>query len=142
MTGPASLPSIDAAANHPFAYVVALAFMVVFSAARVASGTKISVKPESFFNFWMVAYLLVLTFMYMLTTAVALALIVPDGKTPITVIPPSFVWLAGGVFGFFGFDVLLSKLIIGLGETKLDIAAKLQDLLDQAVAATLKKDAG
>jgi hypothetical protein len=40
-----------------------------------------------------------------------------------------------------GFEILLSKFIVGFRETKLDFSTTLQDLLDQAVAATLKKAA-
>lgn len=116
--------------------------MLAFAAVRVAAGTKIQVKWKSFLNPWMSAYLVILAFMYNLTTAVALVLIAPAGKPPTLPIPPFFISLAGGVFGFFGFDILLSKLIIGFGETKLDISAKIQELTDQAVAATLKKEVG
>jgi hypothetical protein len=50
--------------------------------------------------------------------------------------------MTAAVLGVFGFEFLVRNFIIGFGETQLDLATTLQSLVDQAVAATLKKEAG
>lgn len=133
----------DAAAAHPYAFVFMTVLMLVFGLVRVAKGTKATVKWRSFLHLWMVAYLVLLAALMSVTTAMALALLVdPSGKPTVTFIPPSFVSMAAAVFGVFGFEVLFSKFIIGFGETKLDLSTTLQNLVDQAVSATLKKEVG
>ena len=117
--------------------------LLVFGPVRVAQGTKASVQPKSFVHLWMLAYLVVLALLMSITTAMALILLVDENGLPkVTFIPASFVSLAAAVFGVFGFEILLSKFVVGFGETKLDLATTLQQLVDQAVAATLKKEAG
>jgi hypothetical protein len=136
-------PPIDAATRHPYAFVFMTALMLVFGAVRVAKGTKASVKWKSFLHFWMFAYLLTLAMLMSITTAMALVLLVDEkGLARVTFIPASFISMAAAVFGVFGFEVLFSKFIIGFGETKLDLSTTLQNLIDQAVAATLKKEVG
>ena len=134
---------IDAAVAHPYAFVFMGVLMMVFGLARVAKGTMISVKWKSFLHLWMVAYLVLLAALMSVTTAMSLVLLVdPLGKPTVTFVPPSFVSMAAAVLGVFGFEVLFSKFIIGFGETKLDLSTTLQNLVDQAVAATLKKEVG
>jgi|SRR5580658_5644783 hypothetical protein len=136
-------PPIDPAIHHPYAFVFMAVLLLVFGPVRVAQGTKASVRPESFVHLWMLAYLVVLALLMAVTTAMALSLLVDEKGTPrVTFIPASFVSLAAAVFGVFGFEILLSKFVVGFGETKLDLATTLQQLVDQAVAATLKKEAG
>jgi len=73
----------------------------------------------------------------------ALVLLLDEkGHPRVTFIPPSFVSMTAAVAGVFGFEFLFRKLIIGFGENQFDLAATLQTFLDQAVAATLKKEAG
>jgi len=91
---------------------------------------------------WMDCYLLLLGALMSVTTAMALVLLVDEKGAPrMAFIPPSFISMAA-VFGVFGFEILFSKFIVGFGETKLDLATTLQNLVDQAVAATLKKEVG
>jgi hypothetical protein len=49
--------------------------------------------------------------------------------------------MAASVMGVFGFEFLIRKLVIGFGETQLDLSTSLQNLVDQAVGAVLKKEA-
>ena len=92
---------------------------------------------------WMLCYLLLLGALMSVTTAMALVLLVDEKGAPrMAFIPPSFIYMAAAVFGVFGFEILFSKFIVGFGETKLDLATTLQNLVDQAVAATLKKEVG
>jgi hypothetical protein len=134
---------IDAAANHPYAFVFMAVLMLVFGLGHVAEGTKASVKLESFLHLWMFAYIVTLGMLMSVTTAMALVLLVDEKGAPrVTFIPASFVSMAAAVFGVFGFEILFSKFIIGFGETRLDLSTTLQNLVDQAVAATLKKEVG
>ncbi len=50
--------------------------------------------------------------------------------------------MTAAVVGVLGFEFLFRKFIIGFGETQFDLGTTLQNLVDQAVAATLKKEAG
>jgi len=50
--------------------------------------------------------------------------------------------MTAAVLGVFGFEFLFRKFIIGFGENQLNLATTLQNFVDQAVAATLKKEAG
>ncbi len=80
-----------------------------------------------------------------LTTAVALFLVFDqqgNPKIPGLPVPPSFLPLTAAFLGVFGFDILVSKIIIGFGEIKLDFATVIQDLSDKAVEGTLKKAVG
>jgi amino acid permease len=134
---------IDPATHHPYAFVFMVVLMLVFGLARVAKGTRVSVKWRSFLHMWMVAYLVLLAALMSVTTAMALVLLLDQtGQPRVTFVPPSFVSLAAAVLGVFGFEILLSKFIIGFGETKLDLSSTLQNLVDQAVDATLKKEVG
>jgi hypothetical protein len=133
------IPTVDAAVSHPYAFV----FMLVFGVRRVAKETKRTVRWKFFLHLWMVAYLVLLGALMSVTTAMALVLLVgTNGQPTAAFIPPSFISMAAAVFGVFGFEILFSKFIVGFGETKLDLATTMQDLVDQAVAATLKKEAG
>ena len=119
--------------------------MLVFGVAKVAKGTgaTTSVKWKSFVHMWMLSYLILLGALMSVTTAMALVLLVDEKGAPrMSFIPASFVPMAAAVVGVFGFEVLFSKFIVGFGETKLDLSTTLQNLIDQAVAATLKKEVG
>ena len=135
--------SIDAATSHPFAFVFMALFVLLFGVGRVAKETKAKVKISSFLHLWMALYLVLLGFVMALTTAMALVLLV-DGKGQLRVdfIPASFVSIAAALLGVFGFEFLGRKFIIGFGENQFDLGSTLQDFVDQAVAATLKKEAG
>jgi hypothetical protein len=134
---------IDAATAHPWAFVFMAILMFGFGVARVAKETKISVHWKSFLHLWMAAYLGLLGILMSLTTAIALALLVDEcGHPRWKFIPPSFTSLAAAALGVFGFEFLVRKLVIGFGENQLDMGTTLQDLVDQAVAATLKKEVG
>jgi hypothetical protein len=134
---------MDAAANHPLTFLIMLVVMLPVCLTRVAKQTRIpAAKWKSFVNFWMIAYLVVQVALMGLTTATALFLLYDSHggpKLPELPIPFSFLPLAAALLGVFGFEILLSKFIVGFGETKLDFSTTLQDLLDQAVAATLKR---
>jgi hypothetical protein len=135
----------DAAANHPYAFAIMAVLMLVFGFARVARemGPTVTVKWKSFLHLWMFCYLILLAALMSVTTAMALVLLVDEKGLPrVTFIPASFIPMAAAVFGVFGFEILLSKFVIGFGETKLDLSNTLQNLIDQAVAATLKKEVG
>ena len=140
------MSTFDAATAHPLAFVFMLIVMLPVCATRVAKATNLpALKWECFFNFWMGAYLIVQVALAALTTAIALFLLFDshgNPKLPDLPIPLSFLPLAAALLGVFGFEILLSKFVVGFGETKLDFSTALQDLLDQAVAATLKKAAG
>lgn len=136
-------PSADAALNHPWAFVFMAILMLVFGVGRVAKETKTSVRWKSFLNPWMVAYLALLAALMSLTTAMALVLLVDEkGQPRVAFIPPSFIPMAASVMGVFGFEFLIRKFVIGFGETQFDFSTSLQNLVDQAVAAILKKDSG
>jgi hypothetical protein len=138
------MQTVDAAASHPCAFVFMLVLMLVFGVGRVAKETKTSVKNwKSFFHLWMFAYLLLLGALMSVTTDIALVLLVkPDGLPNVTFVSPSLISLTSAVAGVFGFEFLFRKLIVGFGENKLDLDSTLQTLVDQAVEATLKKEAG
>lgn len=73
----------------------------------------------------------------------ALVLLVDENGAPrVNFIPPSTISLAAAVVGVFGFEFLFRKFVIGFGENKFDLDTTLQNLVDQAVAATLKKETG
>ena len=77
------------------------------------------------------------------TTAMALVLLFDEkGQPRVAFIPSSFLPMTAAVLGVFGFEFLFRKFIIGFGENQLDLATTLQNFVDQAVAATLKKEAG
>jgi hypothetical protein len=136
--------AIDAAVSHPWAFVFIAILMLGFGFGRVAHETGGAVrKSQSFVHMWMGVYFLLLTLLMSLTTAMALALLVDACGNPKTaLIPPSFVSLAAAVVGVFGFEFLVRKFVIGFGENQLDVGSTLQNVVDQAVAATLKKEAG
>jgi amino acid permease len=140
---PDSISQIDAAASHVWAFAFMMILMLMFGVGRVAKETKTSVKWKSFLHLWMVAYLVLLAFLMSVTTAMALVLLIDEkGQPRVTFIPPSFLSMTAAVLGVFGFEFLFRKFIIGFGENQLDLATTLQNFVDQAVAATLKKEAG
>lgn len=134
---------MDAATNHPLAFLLMLIVMLPVCLTRVARTTRVpATKWIAFVNFWMIAYLIVQVALMALTTSIALFLLYDlkgEPKLRELPVPPSFLPLAAALLGVFGFEILISKFIVGFGETKLDLSAVLQDLLDQAAAATLKK---
>ena len=137
------MPPVDAAASHVWAFVFMLVLMLMFGVGRVAKETKTSVKWKSFLHLWMVAYLVLLAALMSVTTAMALVLLIDEkGQPRVTFIPPSFLSMTAAVLGVFGFEFLFRKFIIGFGENQLDLATTLQNFVDQAVAATLKKETG
>jgi len=137
------MPPVDAAASHVWAFVFMLVLMLMFGVGRVAKETKTSVKNQSFLHLWMVAYLVLLAALMSVTTAMALVLLIDEkGQPRVTFIPPSFLSMTAAVLGVFGFEFLFRKFIIGFGENQLDLATTLQNFVDQAVAATLKKETG
>ena len=137
------MPPVDAAASHVWAFVFMLVLMLMFGVGRVAKETKTSVKWKSFLHLWMAAYLVLLAALMSVTTAMALVLLIDEkGQPRVTFIPPSFLSMTAAVLGVFGFEFLFRKFIIGFGENQLDLATTLQNFVDQAVAATLKKETG
>ena len=136
--------TVDAACTHPYAFAFMIVLMLVFGVGRVAKETKTSVKNwKSFLNFWMFAYVLLLGALMSVTTGMALVQLVDvAGKPRIDFIPPSMISMAAAVVGVFGFEFLFRKFVIGFGENKFDLETTLQNLVDQAVAATLKKETG
>jgi hypothetical protein len=138
-----SNPQVDAAASHPLAFVFMVILMLVFGVGRVAKETKTSVQPKSFLHLWMVSYIVLLAALMSVTTAMALVLLIDDrGQPRMHFIPSSFLSMTAAVLGVFGFQFLFRKFTIGFGEAQFDLATTLQNLVDQAVAATLKKQAG
>ena len=137
------LGPVDAAADHPAAFVFMTILLLMFAVGRVAKETRTSVKWSSFLHLWMVAYLVTLAFLMSVTTAMALVLLIDEkGQPRANFVPPSFLSMAAAVAGVFGFEFLFRKFIIGFGENQLDLGTTLQNFVDQAVAATLKKEAG
>jgi membrane protease YdiL (CAAX protease family) len=136
--------TVDAASNHLYAFAFMVVLMLIFGVGRVAKEAKTSVKNwKSFLNFWMFAYVLLLGALMSVTTGMALVLLVNEkGEPRMNFIPPSMISIAAAVVGVFGFEFLFRKFIIGFGENKFDLETTLQNLVDQAVAATLKKEAG
>lgn len=117
--------------------------LLMFAVGRVAKETRTSVKWSSFLHLWMVAYLVTLAFLMSVTTAMALVVLIDEkGQPRANFVPPSFLSMAAAVAGVFGFEFLFRKFIIGFGENQLDLGITLQNFVDQAVAATLKKEAG
>jgi hypothetical protein len=116
--------------------------MLIFGIGRIAKETKTSVKKwTSFLHFWMFAYVVLLGVLMGLTTGMALVLLVDENGGPrVNFIPPSTISMAAAVVGVFGFEFLFRKFVIGFGENKFDLETTLQNLVDQAVAATLKKE--
>lgn len=117
--------------------------MFGFGLARVAKETTLPIRKwRSFLHLWMAAYFLLLALLMSLTTAMALALLVDACGVPkVTFIPASFISVAAAVLGVFGFEFLVRKFVIGFGENQLDVGTTLQNVVDQAVAATYKKEA-
>ena len=117
--------------------------MLIFAVQRVANEAKTPVSRwTSFVHFWMLAYFLLLTAIMSVTTAMALVLLVDDkGEPQFKFIPESLIPMSAALVGVFGFEFFLRKFIIGFGENKFDLGDSLQNLIDQAVAATLKREA-
>jgi len=55
---------------------------------------------------------------------------------------PRSTALAAAVAGVFGFEFLFRRFIIGFGENQFDLSSTLQNFVDQAVAATIRKEVG
>jgi hypothetical protein len=136
--------TVDAASSHLWAFALMAVLMLVFVVGRVAKETKTSVKNwKSFLNFWMFAYVILLGALMSVTTSMALVLLIgANGAPRVDFIPPSMISMAAAVVGVFGFEFLFRKFIIGFGENKFDLDTTLQNIVDQAVAATLKKESG
>lgn len=140
---PGVAPTVDVARAHPWAFAFMLVLMLIFGVGRAAKETRVNVRWSSFLNLWMVAYLVFLGFLMAVTTAMALLIMVdPNGQPRVTFVPPSFISLTAAVLGVFGFEFLFRKLIVGFGENQLDLSTTLQNFVDQAVEATLKKETG
>jgi hypothetical protein len=139
-----SCSTVDAALSHPWAFVFMAVLMLGFGLARVAKESNIPIRKwRSFLHLWMAAYVLLLTLLMSLTTAMSLVLLVDAcGPPRVSFIPPSFISVAAAVLGVFGFEFLVRKFVIGFGENQLDVGTTLQNVVDQAVAATLKKEVG
>lgn len=135
---------IDAALNHPLAFVLMAVFVLCFGVVKVAHKSGKAVRRwQSFLHFWMAAYLILLGFLMSLTTAMALALLLDNcGQLRLDLIPSSFVSMAAAALGVFGFGFLLRNLIIGVGESQLDVGSTLEALVNKAVQATLRKEVG
>lgn len=137
------MSQVDAAASHPWAFVFMTTLMLVFGVGRVAKETKTSVRLTLFLHLWMLAYIVLLAALMSVTTAMALVLLIDEkGQPRMTFIPPSFLSMTAAVLGVFGFEFLFRKFIIGFGEAQFDLATTLQNLVDQVVAATPKKETG
>jgi len=136
--------TVDAASSHLLAFAFMIVLMLVFGVGRIAKETKTSVKNwKSFLNFWMFAYVLLLGALMSVTTSMALVLLIDANGSPrVVFIPPSMISMSAAVVGVFGFEFLFRKFTIGFGENKFDLETTLQNLVDQAVAATLKKETG
>jgi hypothetical protein len=140
---PIPISQFDAAATHIWAFVFMAILVLMFGVGRVAKETKTSVRWRSFLHLWMIAYLVLLAALMSVTTAMALVILIDEkGQPRVTFIPPSFLSMTAAVLGVFGFEFLFRKFIIGFGENQLDLGTTLQNFVDQAVAATLKKEAG
>lgn len=137
-----SIAPVDAAVTHPSAFLFMVILTLIFGVGRVAKETRVSVKKwSSFLHLWMAAYLVLLVFLMGVTTAMALVLLFgKDNEPSVAFLPPSFLPMAAAVLGVFGFEFLFRKFIIGFGENQLDLAATLQNFVDQAVAATLERE--
>jgi hypothetical protein len=106
-----SIPQIDAAASHVWAFVFMAVLMLMFGVGRVAKETKTTVKWKSFLHLWMVAYLVLLAALMSVTTAMALVLMVDEkGQPRITFVPPSFLSMTAAVLGVFGFEILVPQI--------------------------------
>jgi hypothetical protein len=138
-----SIAPVDTAVAHPTSFLFMLILALIFGVGRVAKETQVSVKKwSSFLHLWMAAYLVLLVFLMAVTTAMALVLLFGKNNEPnVTFVPPSFLPMAAAVFDVFGFEFLFRKFIIGFGENQLDLASTLQNFVDQAVAATLEREA-
>jgi hypothetical protein len=113
------LGPVDAAADHPAAFVFMTILLLMFAVGRVAKETRTSVKWSSFLHLWMVAYLVTLAFLMSVTTAMALVVLIDEkGQPRANFVPPSFLSMAAVVAGVFGFEFLFRKFIIGFGENQ------------------------
>jgi hypothetical protein len=136
--------SYDAAVQHPWAFVFMFVLVLLFGVGRVAKETTQSVKKwGSFVHLWMLGYLVLLAFLMSVTTGMALVLLIDEkGQPRLSFLPPSMMSMAAAVVGVFGFEFLFRKFVIGFGENQFDLSVTLDNFVDQAVAATLKKEAG
>jgi hypothetical protein len=134
----------DAAVQHPWAFIFMFVLMLLFGVGHVARKTTQSVRKwSSFVHLWMFGYLVLLGFLMSVTTGMALVLLIDEkGQSRISFLPPSMTSMAAAVVGVFGFEFLFRKFVIGFGENQFDLSATLDNFVDQAVAATLKKEVG
>ena len=92
------LGPVDAAADHPAAFVFMTILLLMFAVGRVAKETRTSVKWSSFLHLWMVAYLVTLAFLMSVTTAMALVVLIDEkGQPRANFVPPSFLSMAAAV---------------------------------------------
>jgi len=120
-----------------------LVLACIFSVGSVANDAGIPIRRfRSFLHLWMAAYFLLLALLMAVTTGMTLVLLfdAKDGLR-IPLFPSRIAPLAAAVFGVFGFETLVRKLIVGFGENQFDLDKTLQSILDQAVAATLEREA-
>jgi len=104
---PNPVPQADAATSHVWSFVFMLVLMLMFGIGRVAKETKTSVRWKSFLHLWMVAYLVLLTALMSVTTAMALVLLIDEkGQPRVSFIPASFISMTAAVLGVFGFEFL------------------------------------
>jgi len=133
---------VDAAKSHPYAFLFMAVLVFILGIRNVKRETDVHVRTASLLNVPMGLYLIVLGFLMSLTTAMSLMILVnDDGTSKAGFMPDSFVSMVGAVFGVFAFGTLIDKFVIGFGENRLDVNAVMQDLIDQAVEATLRKEA-
>jgi hypothetical protein len=134
---------VDLAAAHPYTFVWMAVLLFIFGIGRVSRETKPAVTNwKSFLHPWMAAYLVILGILMALTTGMALVLVFDPstGSARIDWLPPSLCPVAAAALGVLGFEWLFRKFTVGFGESQFDLKDTLQGLVDQAVAATLKKD--
>ncbi len=64
-----------------------------------------------------------------------------DDVLKVHFISPAVAPVAAAVLGVFGFEFLVRRFIVGFGENRFDLDKTIQYVQDQAVAATLRKEA-
>jgi hypothetical protein len=117
--------AVDAAASHPWAFVFMLALVLIFGVGRIAKETKTSVqKWTSFVHAWTFSYLALLAILMSVTTDGIGASGRRKGQS--------------ASYCHTGFIHLHCRLRRNSTGPRRDPA----DIVDQAVAATLKKEAG
>ncbi|ADW68852.1 hypothetical protein [Granulicella tundricola] len=144
----ATTAPVDVAASHPFAFVWMTVLMLILGVSRVARGIRPAVtNASSYFHLWMLAYLVVLGLLMSLTTGIALVILYDphhygEARPAFDWLPQRLLPLAAGAAGVLGFEWLFRKFTVGFGQTQFDLQGMLDELVNQAIAATLKKDVG